>query len=116
MGSCRRQFCRHCRSRPAVERRWQEEREGTSLAWLALDPNLTAQQPRDFAADRQPEPSPAKFAARRPIFLLERLEDETLLLARDADTRILNCERNHHFRLIQRAVRKATTLFRPPNR
>ena len=65
--------------------RRQEQRERAALARRALDADLAAEQPRDLAADRQAEPRAAELAARRAVRLLERLEDQLLLVLRDAD-------------------------------
>ena len=60
----------------------QEERERASLARLGLDVDLAAEQPRDLPADREAEPGSAVAAARRPVRLLERLEDQAQLVVR----------------------------------
>ncbi|ABS26438.1 hypothetical protein Anae109_2236 [Anaeromyxobacter sp. Fw109-5] len=72
----------------------QQQREGAPLAGLALDLDRPAQQPRDLAADGQPQAGPAVLAARGAVGLLERLEDEPLLVRRDADARVRHRERD----------------------
>ena len=49
------------------------------------DADLAAEQARDLAADRQAEAGAAVAAARRPVGLLEGLEDQPQLVLRDAD-------------------------------
>ena len=49
------------------------------------EPDLAAEQRRQLAADRQAEAGAAVLAARAGVGLLERLEDQLLLLRRDAD-------------------------------
>src|SRR5205807_2265156 len=66
----------------------QVEREGTPLAGAAHQPDLAAEQARQLAADGQAEAGAAVLAARAAVGLLERLEDDLLLVRRDADARI----------------------------
>src|SRR6185369_15362736 len=73
-------------------RRGQVERERAPLTRRALDDDLAAEQTRDLAADREAETRAAVLAARRAVGLLERLEDEALLVARNADARVLDEE------------------------
>jgi hypothetical protein len=47
--------------------------------------DLAAEQVGDLAADRQPETGASVAPARRPVGLLERLEDDAQLLLADAD-------------------------------
>src|SRR6185436_7900075 len=63
----------------------QVEREGAALARRALDADLAAEQPRELAADGEPEPGAAVLPAGSAVGLLKGLEDEPLLLRRDAD-------------------------------
>ena len=58
----------------------QVEREGAALARGRVDVNLASEQPGDLAADREAEPGAAVAAARRPVRLLERFEDEAELV------------------------------------
>ena len=70
---------RRCRPRErrlgAGVPRGQEEGEGAALAGRAHHVDRAAEQARDLAADRQPEPGAAVLPARRAVGLLERLED-----------------------------------------
>ena len=70
----------------------QVEREGAALVGRAHDLDRAAEQTRDLAADGEPEPGAAVLAAGRAVGLLEGLEDELLLLERDADARVLHRE------------------------
>ena len=81
----------------------QEERERAPAARRALHADLAAEQARDLAADRQSEPGAAELAARRPVGLLERLEDELLLVLRDPDPGVAHGERDHRLRLVERS-------------
>jgi hypothetical protein len=60
------------------------------LAGNAFQPDLAAQQLRDFTANGQPQPRSAVLAAGGPIRLLERFEYDPLLLQRDPDAGILH--------------------------
>ena len=61
------------------------ERERAAHAGRADQPDLAAEQPGDFAADRQAQARAAVLAARAAVGLLERLEDDLLLVRRNAD-------------------------------
>ena len=52
------------------------------LPGVALDVDLAAEQARDLAADREAQAGAAVLAAGRAVGLLERLEDQLLLVAR----------------------------------
>ena len=52
------------------------------LPGRARQPDLAAQQPRQLAADRQAQAGAAVLAAGRAVRLLERLEDDLLLVRR----------------------------------
>ena len=80
-----------------VVRRRQEERELAAPADFALDMDLAAQQTCDLAADRETEAGAAVTAARRPVCLLESLEDQAQLVMRDADAGVLDRELEHGF-------------------
>ncbi len=54
--------------------------------------DLTAEQLRQLAADREAEAGAAVLARRAGVGLLERLEDDALLLRRDADAGIADRE------------------------
>ena len=59
------------------------------LAFVALDEaQLAAEQPRQLPADRQAQAGAAVLAAGAAVGLLERLEDDLLLVGRDADAGI----------------------------
>ena len=68
------------------------------LPSCALHANLAAEQTRDLAADRETEARAAVLAAGRAVGLLERLEDQLLLVARDADARVAHGEGEHGVR------------------
>src|SRR5438445_360014 len=70
----------------------QMEREIAPLAGEALQTNLASQQPRQLAANGQAQARPAIFAAGAAVCLLERFEDDLLLLRRDADAGIRHGE------------------------
>ena len=73
----------------------QEQHERAAGARLAGQLDLAAEQLRDLAADRQAEPGPPEPAARRPVRLLERLEDDPVLVGRDADAGVGDAEGDH---------------------
>src|ERR1700759_3337460 len=84
------EHARDARARDVAGR--QIQRELTAGADFALDPQLAAEQTRDLAADREPEPGPSVFAARPAVGLLEWLEDDPLLVARDPDSGVAHPE------------------------
>src|SRR5262245_38334660 len=63
--------------------------------------DLAAEQVRQLAADREAEAGSTVLAAGAGIGLLERLEDDLLLLERDADAGIGHFERDYGRRLAQ---------------
>ena len=69
--------------------------------------DFAAQQPRDFAADRQAQSRAAVFAAGAAVRLLERLEDDLLFLRRNADAGIADRKRDDRTRVIERFVVRA---------
>ena len=73
----------------------QIEREGAALAAGAHEPDLAAEQPGQLAADREPEPGASVLAAGSALRLLERLEDDGLLLALDADAGVGHGHAHH---------------------
>src|SRR2546423_14849728 len=91
-----------------------EQRERAALAWGADDLDLAAEEARDFPADRKSEPSATVFTIRRAIGLLERFEDQLLLVLRNADTRVLHLERDG-IGAVEAAARKATAFVDPPD-
>ena len=76
----------------------QVKREGAALSRRAGQADLAAQQLGQLAADRQAQAGAAVLAAGRAVGLLERLEDDLLLVARDADAGVRHRERNHLLR------------------
>src|SRR5436309_66030 len=81
-----------CERRPGIFQR-QIEREGRALAGQAAQVDLAAEQARELAADRKTEAGAAIFAAGAGVGLLERLEDQLLLLERNADAGVRHFER-----------------------
>src|SRR5258705_8217298 len=75
-----------------------DERERASLTGGAREPELAAEQARQLAADRQAEARAAVLAAGRAVGLLEGLEDDLLLVRRDADAGIDDRERDRRRR------------------
>ena len=71
-----------CRTRV---RERQIQREGTAAARDAAQADLPAEQMRQLAADGKSESRAAVLAGGTGIGLLERFEDDALLLRRDAD-------------------------------
>ena len=66
----------------------QVESEARTKAFLARHADLAAQQSRDLAADGQAEAGATVLPCGRCVRLLERLEDDPLLLVGDSDARI----------------------------
>src|ERR1700760_4626556 len=66
----------------------QVERERAAHAGFAAQLDLAAEQAGQLATDRQPKAGAAVLAAGRGIGLLERLEDDALLLRLDTDAGI----------------------------
>ena len=73
----------------------------------AGEPDFAAQQHGQFAADGQAQAGAAVFARRAGIGLLEGLEDEPLLLRRDADAGVLDGEGDDLLRLAQHRMIEA---------
>ena len=63
----------------------QIQGERAAVARAALEHELAAEQPGELAADRETEAGAAVLAAGAAVGLLERLEDDLLLVRRDAD-------------------------------
>ena len=72
----------------------QIERERAALARRAAQLDFAAEQIRKLAADREAEAGAAVFAAGAGIGLLEGLEDDALLLERNADAGVGDLERH----------------------
>ena len=96
--SFRRSDSRRCRSDVRLR---NVQRKGASLPGRASQLNLATQQTRQFAADSEPEARTAILAACSRIGLLERLEDDALLVLRNPDAGIRDLERNHRARTIE---------------
>ena len=77
--------------RPGVLER-QVEREGAALAGRAAQLDLAAEQVGELAADGEAQAGAAVLAAGAGVRLLERLEDDLLLLGRDADAGVGDLE------------------------
>src|SRR5205814_7733009 len=82
----------------------QVERESAPLAGRAAELNLSAQQARQLAADRQPQSRTAVFAAGACVRLLKRLEDHSLLVEWNADAGVRNLEGDHRRRAAQHGM------------
>jgi hypothetical protein len=82
----------------------QVQGEGAADAGRADEPDLAAEQPRQLAADREAEAGAAVLARGRAVGLLERLEDDLLLVGRDADAGVRDRERDHLARVLQLGV------------
>ena len=101
-------FCARCRFNPGSSVRGrrsdigerQIQRERAAHAGFATQLDFAAEQIRQLAADRETKPGAAIFAAGRRIGLLERLEDDALLLRLDADTGVADFERDYRRRVI----------------
>ena len=72
------------------------------LPGVADQPDLAAEQARDLAADRQAEAGAAVLAAGGAVGLLERLEDDLLLVRRDADAGVADREGDHRLGAVER--------------
>ena len=75
-----------------VERQVKGER--AALTVRADQADFTSQQRGQFAADRQPQSGAAILAAGARVGLLKGLENQALLLRRDADARVFDGERD----------------------
>ena len=91
----------------------QIERERAADAGRAAQLDFAAEQVRQFAADGEAEAGAAIFAAGAGIGLLERLEDDLLLLRRNADAGIGHFEGNHLCAWLQHRVRRASSRLAP---
>ena len=68
----------------------QDQREGAPSAGRAVEGQLAAQKTRQIARDREPQPGAAVLPVGRPVGLSEGLEDHFVLVARNADPRVLD--------------------------
>ena len=78
--------------------------ERAARAGCADQANLPAEQPGQFAADRQPKACAAVFAAGAAVGLLKGLEDDLLLVRCDANAGVTHRERQHGFGAVKRRV------------
>ena len=94
---------------PRVVQR-QVERERAALAVDAGELDLAAEQHGQLAADGQAQAGAAVLARGAGVGLLERLEDEPLLLRRDADAGVLDGEGDDLLGLAEHRVVGAPAL------
>ena len=73
----------------------QKQRERAACTDFTLHVDLAAEQARDLPADGESETGAAVPSARRPVGLLEGLEDQTQLVVRDAHAGVLDRELEH---------------------
>ena len=88
----------------------QKEGERAALPVDARELDLAAEQHGQLAADGEAEAGAAVFARRAGVGLLERLEDEPLLLRRDADAGVLDGEGDDLLGLAEHRVIGAPAL------
>ena len=72
----------------------QAHRERAAAAQLALQTHVAAQQLGQLADDRQPQAGAGVLARQRVAGLAELLEDQLLLLRRDADAGVGDGQRS----------------------
>src|SRR5947199_2962909 len=89
---------------------WEVELERAPLAGGADDGDLSAEDPGDLAADREPEPRSAVPAAGAAVRLLERFEDDLLLLGMNADARVADREDHYGRRIVEHVVVRVPSL------
>src|SRR6185436_21167554 len=82
----------------------QVERERAADPGVADQPDLSAEQTGDLAADREPEAGAAVLAAGGPVGLLEWLEDDPVLLRIDPDAGVRHPECHDRWRRTERAM------------
>src|SRR5687768_1888203 len=70
-----------------------DQGEGAALARLAMQLDAPTEHRGQLSRDRQAEPGAAEAAIGRAIGLAERLEDDLLLVERNADARVFDRER-----------------------
>ena len=68
--------------------------------------DLAAEQTGDLTADRKPQTGSSVPPVRRPVRLLERLEDQSQLVRLDPDPSVSDGERDHLRRSLQSLVGK----------
>src|SRR5581483_9103821 len=101
-------------SGPHIQER-QIQGKCATTAGYAAQANLTAQQVRELAADRKTQSGAPVLSRRTRVGLLERLEDDLLLLERDPDTRVADREFDHRGSLAQDRMVRAPTPCRDPH-
>src|SRR6185437_15630754 len=114
-GGRRRALVRAARVRgPDIVER-QVEGEGAAAAGDAAEADLAAEQVRQLATDGKPQAGAAVLTRRTGVGLLERLEDDALLLGWDADARIAHRELHDRRHLAQNRVLGAPATDRSPD-
>src|SRR5581483_465531 len=78
----------------------------------AHEPDLSAEQARDLAADGQAQARSAVAAVGAAVGLLEGLEDDLVLLRRDPDAGVLDGDREYGAGALQRVVVRAPAARR----
>src|SRR5882762_11659826 len=79
----------------------QVKRERAALAGSAADPDFTAEQASQLAADGKPQACAAISAAGGSIGLLERFKNAVLLVRRNPDAGVDHGERHDRVRRIE---------------
>ena len=80
----------------------QVECKGRAFPFDAPEVNLSAEETSDFTTDREAESGPPELSTRCSIGLLERLEDDPLLILRNPDTGVGDRKGDHTLGLFQR--------------
>ena len=82
----------------------QIEREGAAHVRRTAQLDFAAEKVRQLAADGKPQPGAAVFAAGAGVGLHERLENDLLVLLRNADAGVGDFEGHHRRRLLEHRV------------
>ncbi len=82
----------------------QIESKDTASPGRAVEADLSAEQGRQLAADREPETRAAVAPACAGVRLMERFEDDLLLIGGNADAGVLNFEGDDSRRVVQSRV------------
>ena len=82
---------------------------------MAGYPNFAAEQPGNFAADRQTETGASVFAAGSAVGLLKRLKDYSLRLGGNSDAGIADGKRDNFAGAVQRIEKILLVLRRWSN-
>src|SRR6186713_503247 len=90
----------------------QIQGEGTAAAGDTAQAYFAAQQVSQLTADGESQSRATVFTRRTGVRLLKRLEDDSLLLLRNADTRVADGELHHRRRLAERRVIGCPTAHR----